>query len=107
MTDSSQTTAPTAVDPAAPVAQQIEALLRAALAPGELAVRDDSGLHAGHPGAAGGGGHYHVTIVSERFAGLNRVARHRMVYDALRCLFPERIHALAVAAYTSAERSER
>ena len=103
MTDSSQTTAPASADPSAPVAQQIESLLRGALEPLELTVRDDSALHAGHPGAAGGGGHYHVTIVSERFAGHNRVSRHRMVYDALRCLFPERIHALAVAAYTSAE----
>ncbi|XQU67643.1 hypothetical protein OJJOAM_000374 [Cupriavidus sp. H18C1] len=56
--------------------------------PSQLTVRDDSALHAGHPGAASGGGHYHVTIVSERFAGASRVARHRMVYDALRSLFP-------------------
>lgn len=86
-------------------AQQIDALLRSALAPSHLDVRDDSALHAGHAGAASGGGHFHVTIVSERFAGTGRVARHRMVYDALRSLFPTRIHALAVSAFTAQEYS--
>ncbi len=81
----------------------IEALLRSALSPSHIAVRDDSALHAGHAGAASGGGHYHVTIVSERFAGAARVARHRMVYDALRTLFPTQIHALAVSAFTAQE----
>ena len=48
-----------------------------------------------------------MTIVSERFAGQNRVARHRMVYDALRSLFPAQIHALAVTAYTEQEYRSR
>lgn len=85
----------------------IEAMLREALAPTHLAVRDDSALHAGHAGAASGGGHYHVTIVSDRFAGVARVARHRMVYDALRDLFPTQIHALAVTAFTGQEYQNR
>lgn len=87
-----------AADPAT-----IEAMLREALAPTHLVVRDDSALHAGHAGAASGGGHYDVTIVSERFAGLARIARHRLVYDALRGLFPAQIHALAVNAQTPQE----
>ncbi|WP_042885180.1 BolA family protein [Cupriavidus necator] len=91
-----------AADPAT-----IEAMLRDALAPSHLTVRDDSALHAGHAGAASGGGHYDVTIVSERFAGHNRVARHRMVYDALRGLFPAQIHALAVTAFTDQEYQSR
>ncbi|AEI76888.1 hypothetical protein CNE_1c15450 [Cupriavidus necator N-1] len=91
-----------AADPAT-----IEAMLREALAPSHLAVRDDSALHAGHAGAASGGGHYHVTIVSERFTGHSRVARHRMVYDALRGLFPAQIHALAVTAFTDQEYQSR
>ncbi|CAG9173091.1 DNA-binding transcriptional regulator BolA [Cupriavidus laharis] len=91
-----------AADPAT-----IEAMLREALAPSHLVVRDDSALHAGHAGAASGGGHYDVTIVSERFAGHTRVARHRMVYDALRGLFPTQIHALAVTAFTDQEFQSR
>lgn len=93
------------ISPSSATAHEIDTLLRAALAPTHLAVRDDSALHAGHAGAASGGGHFHVTIVSERFAGLARVARHRMVYDALRSLFPTRIHALAVSAFTGQEYS--
>ena len=31
----------------------------------------------------GGGDHFHVTVVSPRFAGLSLVDQHRLVYDAL------------------------
>lgn len=78
-------------------AQEIEARLRAALAPTELEVLDDSHLHAGHAGAREGG-HYTVRIVSPRFEGLGRVARHRLVYDALQGLTRSGIHALAIQA---------
>ncbi|HYG43352.1 MAG TPA: BolA family protein [Bordetella sp.] len=70
----------------------------AALAPTTLDIRDDSHLHAGHAGAQGGAGHYHVRIVSARFAGLTPVARHRLVYDLLHDLIPHPIHALALDA---------
>lgn len=75
----------------------IEAALRTALQPLELDVQDDSHLHAGHAGAREGG-HYTVRIVSARFEGLNRVARHRLVYDALQGLIQSGIHALAIQA---------
>ena len=78
-------------------AAEIEALLRAALAPESLAVVDDSHLHAGHAGAREGR-HFSVAISSPRFAGLTRVARHRLVYDALHALMPRGIHALAIDA---------
>ncbi len=68
----------------------------AALAPLELAVDDDSALHAGHEGARSGGGHYRVRLVSERFSGLPRMARHRLVYDALHDLMQREIHALVL-----------
>jgi BolA protein len=83
-------------------ANRIEAALRAALQPVSLHVRDDSAEHAGHAGAREGG-HYAVTLVSERFAGLTRVARHRLVYDALGPLKREGIHALAIEARTPDE----
>jgi BolA protein len=78
-------------------AQRIEARLREALAPSELQVQDDSHLHAGHAGAREGG-HYTVRLTSERFIGLNRLARHRLVYDALGPLGPQGVHALAIVA---------
>jgi BolA family transcriptional regulator, general stress-responsive regulator len=80
----------------------IEARLAAALAPEALHVSDDSAQHAGHAGASAGG-HYSVTIVSAAFAGKSRVARHRLVYDALADAMQRGIHALAIVAYTPDE----
>ena len=78
-------------------AAEIEAALRLALAPESLAVQDDSHLHAGHAGAREGR-HFSVEITSARFENLGRVARHRLVYDALQALMPRGIHALAIDA---------
>ncbi|MPS29083.1 BolA family protein [Pigmentiphaga sp.] len=75
------------------------------LDPVTLDVQDESHLHAGHAGAAGGAGHFRLRIVSPRFAGLNRVARHRLVYDRLADLMPTHIHALALQALTPEENS--
>ena len=80
-------------------ARQIEAALQAALRPCQLQVSDDSHLHAGHSGAREGR-HFSVRIESAAFEGLSRVARHRLVYDALASLFPQGIHALAIEALT-------
>jgi BolA protein len=68
----------------------------AVLAPLEVRIEDDSALHAGHAGAAGGGGHYRLYLVSPMFEGKPRVARHRLVYDALSDLMQREIHALAM-----------
>jgi BolA protein len=78
-------------------AQDIEAALSAALHPQAITVQDDSAAHAGHAGAREGR-HFNVRVVSERFAGLTRVARHRLIYDALELLIPRGIHALAIDA---------
>lgn len=86
-----------APNPAATPSVEIEARLRAALAPEVLRLRDDSAHHAGHAGAREGG-HYYLEIVSARFAGLPRVHRHRLVYDALADLMQKGIHALAIDA---------
>ncbi|HZH08005.1 MAG TPA: BolA family protein [Lautropia sp.] len=68
-----------------------------------LALSDDSHLHAGHIGSAGGAGHFTVEIVSGEFTGLARIARHRLVYDAVADWIPHRIHALIVKAASPAE----
>lgn len=81
---------------------EIERALQAALAPERLEVQDDSHLHAGHAGAREGR-HFTVRIVSARFAGQGRVARHRLVYDALQSLIPRGIHALAIEARVPGE----
>lgn len=81
----------------------IDERLRAALGPTDVTIVDDGARHAGHAGAASGGGHYNLRIVSHRFAGLGRVARHRLVYDALSDLMRNDIHALAIEALTPDE----
>lgn len=81
----------------------IASRLNATFSPAECQVEDDSALHAGHPGAASGGGHYRIRLVTNVFEGKNRLARHRLVYDCLSDLLQKEIHALAIAAYTPSE----
>lgn len=83
--------------------QHIEELLRRALAADPVEVIDESHLHAGHAGAAGGGGHFRALVVSPRFAGLTRVARQRLVYQALAEEMQGAIHALAMRTLTPDE----
>ena len=92
-------------DPAAgPVARAISAKLAAAFAPAALQVIDESAMHAGHAGAREGGqSHFRVKIVSEKFAGMSRVARHRAVNDALAEELAGPVHALAVSAKAPGE----
>lgn len=80
-----------------PSAAEIEALLRARFQPLHLEVIDESRQHAGHAGAAEGS-HMRVEICSSAFAGLSRLARHRLVYDALSAQIRRGIHALAIIA---------
>jgi BolA protein len=84
----------------------LHALLTQALTeqldPVELELVDDSAAHAGHAGARSGA-HFNLRIVSARFAGLPRISRHRLVYDALRPWMAEGVHALAIDARTPDE----
>lgn len=77
-------------------ADRIRRRLVERLAPVRLDVVDDSARHAGHAGAAGGGGHFIVTVVADAFAGVPRVERHRMVYEALTGMMGGEIHALGL-----------
>ena len=86
------------------ISQRIEQLLIERFEPHALAVTDDSAKHAGHAGArAGGESHFTVHIVSDAFDGLNAVARHRLVYDVLKPLMDEGLHALVIKAQTLEE----
>jgi BolA protein len=77
--------------------------LKAELPIDQIAIEDESHLHAGHAGAASGGGHFKLTLVSPAFEGLNRVARHRLIYAALDRHIPAEIHALTIEAHSPAE----
>ena len=78
-----------------PTIDRIRAKL-SALEPEVIELRDDSAAHAGHAGAASGGGHYQLRLISARFTGQSKVARHRLVYDLLSDLMQREIHALAM-----------
>jgi BolA protein len=81
-----------------PTAAALEARLRATLQPTMLEVIDESAAHAGHAGAnaEGYGTHFRVRIASPLFAGKPRVARHRLVYDALQLFIAQGLHAIAI-----------
>ena len=68
-----------------------------------IRVEDESHLHVGHAGAAGGAGHFRVRVIDARFDELPRIARHRLVYDAVSDWMPERVHALNIIAMTLEE----
>lgn len=77
--------------------------LKTALPIEQIAIEDESHLHAGHAGAASGGGHFKLSLISSAFDGLNRVARHRLIYAALNRHIPTEIHALTIEAHSPAE----
>jgi BolA protein len=79
-------------------ASQIEERLRDRLAPTALEVLDESAAHAGHAGANGSGfgTHFRVRIASPQFEGRPRIARHRLVYDALQDFMDQGLHAIAI-----------
>jgi BolA protein len=83
--------------------ERLSERLREALAAEHVEVEDESDAHAGHPGAASGGGHYQVIVVSRRFAGRDPLARHRLVYEAVGDLAAAGVHALAISAFTPEE----
>jgi BolA protein len=74
-----------------------------ALEPDHLEVIDDSHHHAGHAGAADGRGHFTVKLVSKRFAGMNTVRRHRLVYEVVGDMMITDIHALSIQALAPGE----
>ena len=78
--------------------QEIEQQPKARLQPTRLEVLDESAAHAGHSGAnaEGFGTHFRIRIASPLFTGQSRVARHRLVYDALQNFIDQGLHALAI-----------
>jgi intracellular septation protein len=84
--------------PAVSRAQRLRERLQKRFAPAQLTVEDESHLHEGHAGAAGGQSHFRIRIVAEAFRGISSVARHRLIYAAVDDLMKSDIHALAIEA---------
>ena len=85
---------------------RIQARLNETFAPSQCQLTDESALHAGHAGAASGGGHYRLHMVSALFEGKNRISRHRLVYDCLLDMMHTDVHAIAITALAPSEVSE-
>ena len=86
------------------VAKTIDSKLRERFAPARLSIEDESSKHYGHAGwREGGETHFKVEIVSGAFEGHNRVARQRLVYQALKAELDAGLHALAITTLTPAE----
>jgi BolA protein len=86
------------------VADTIRARLSDGLQPVRLDIVDESHRHAGHAGARPEGeSHFQVAVVSAVFAGKNRVARQRLVYDLLADALRTDIHALSLTTLTPEE----
>jgi len=77
------------------------------LAASEINIQDQSHLHAGHPGANSGGGHFTLEIVSDQFEGMQPLQRQRAVYTALGNMMHKEIHALQIQALSPREVTAR
>ncbi len=82
---------------------EIDARLRETLEPDWLSVLDESAAHAGHmempstpDGQAPGATHVRIRLSKASWNGLSRVARHRLVYDALSDCLDRGLHAVAI-----------
>ena len=69
-----------------PVYQRIQAILSERFGPSHLEIIDESHKHAGHAAMRNdehSETHFAVTVVSDKFASVSVVERHRMVNEAL------------------------
>lgn len=83
--------------------EKIERKMKETLGAVFVEVIDESWKHAGHAGAASGGGHFILQVVSDRFEGVSLLDRNRLVFSVLKEEMGKEIHALAVKAATPSE----
>jgi BolA protein len=83
--------------------QQIENIITEKFNPTYFKAVNQSALHRGHAGDDNSGNsHWHITIVSDKFAGKNRLARHREVHQQLADIVVK-IHAINLILRTPEE----
>lgn len=78
--------------------EKIERKMKEALRAIFVEVIDESWKHAGHAGAASGGGHFILQVVSDCFDGISLLDRNRMVFSILKDEMGREIHALTIKA---------
>ena len=91
------------MNPKSPTQEKIEQKMKEDLSAVHIEVIDESWKHAGHAGAASGGGHFTLKVVSDRFEGMPLLDRNRLVFRILETEMKGKIHALSIKAMTSQE----
>jgi BolA protein len=86
--------------------ETIRNILNTSIQPQFIEVLDDSQAHAGHEGAKAGGGHFYLTIISDKFIDKSRIQRHQLIYGTLGDLMHNEIHALSIKAFTPQEKPQ-
>ena len=86
------------------VHETIETKIRAALVPAHLEVVNESHMHNVPPGSES---HFRLVVVSDRFEGQTRVARHQTINALLAGELAGGVHALSMQIHTAAEWRER
>jgi len=69
----------------------------------ELQTRIEAGIPGATASVTGDGHHFSAVITASAFAGLSRIAQHRLVYDVFGEELGGRIHALSIQTRTSEE----
>ncbi len=78
-----------------PTAEELKGRIEDAL-PGATASVED---------LTGGGDHFRADVISDRFEGMSRIQRHRLVYDVFGAEVGGPIHALSIKASTPEEKT--
>lgn len=66
------------------------------VAPEELKQRIEAGITGARADVSGDGHHFEATVEAPAFAGLSRIAQHKLVYDVFGSEIGDRIHALSI-----------
>jgi acid stress-induced BolA-like protein IbaG/YrbA len=69
--------------------------------PEELKERIENGIPGAMASVTGDGHHFNAVVSAPAFAGISRIAQHRLVYDVFGAELGDRIHALSIQTKTS------
>jgi acid stress-induced BolA-like protein IbaG/YrbA len=64
--------------------------------PDELKQRIEAGIPGAQADVTGDGHHFNAVVSAPAFAGLSRIAQHRLVYEVFGSEVGDRIHALSI-----------
>jgi acid stress-induced BolA-like protein IbaG/YrbA len=75
--------------------------------PDEIKDRIEAGIPGAQASVTGDGHHFDAVVNATAFAGLSRIAQHRLVYDVFGAELGDRIHALSIQTRTPATEETR